>query len=189
MEKNVLSCERQILDANAALGQVCSQFTTLSCNLSEINEATERQADNVKAVADNINEIELSVQQQSADVENIFSIAEGLNKACGRMILDAGVFHLSGHARSREAALEMAEDPAILSGSRDNREKNMLVFLSRFPFVELAYITDAKGHQITENIYAPALENREGLSQRIWKRLVPETMVHGTGIHQNAICV
>lgn len=164
VDKNVLSCERQILDANAALGQVCSQFTALSGNLSEINGATELQADNVKAVADNINEIERSVQQQSDDVEKIFSIAEGLNEACGRMIVDAGVFHLSGHGRSREAALEMAAEPDILSGSRDNREKALLAFLNRFPFVELAYITDAGGRQVTENIYSPALDGRDGLS-------------------------
>lgn len=165
VEKNVLGCEQQILDANKALNHVCSQFGALSGNLAEINAATEHQSANVRAVAENIRDIEAAAKAQSTDVETIFDIAEKVNAACDGMILDSGVFHLSGHGIARDAAKEMAADAAILSGTRDSREHSLAVFMERFPFIELAYITDAGGRQVTANVYAPGLRSRTDLEQ------------------------
>lgn len=165
VEKNVLTCEQQILDANTALDHVCSQFGTLSNNLSEINEATERQTEDVRAVALNIRDIESSVKEQSSDVETIFSIAEQVSMACDQMILDTGVFHLEGHRGSRRVAENMAEDPAVKSGQRKDRERALLAYLEKYPLIELAYLTDSRGKQLTANVYASGLSGQEGLGQ------------------------
>jgi hypothetical protein len=42
-----------------------------------------------------------------------------------------------------------------------------MTFLDRFPFVELAYITDTEGRQVISNIYAKTLAGRKGLTKGI----------------------
>lgn len=164
VEKNVLGCEAQINGANDALNSVCSQFSGLAENLGEINEAAGRQAEDVRQVSANILEIESALGDQVRDTDTIFSIAEAVNRACDEMIVNTGVFHLSGHRRAGAVVEEMARDSRILSGSRKERESALETVLARQSFIELAYITDAAGHQVTANIYAPALKGQEGLS-------------------------
>ena len=120
VDKNVMTCEAQINSANAALNTVCSQFGGLCENLSEINDAAGRQAEDVKQVSSNILEIKSALGDQVRDADTIFNIAGQVNAACDRMILDTGVFHLAGHRRAGQTAEAMAEDPQILSetGSR-----------------------------------------------------------------------
>ncbi|HCY84794.1 MAG TPA: hypothetical protein DHV36_06630, partial [Desulfobacteraceae bacterium] len=165
VEKNVSACERQILDSNAALGHVRSQFSVLSEGLDRIGSATEQQAEDVKWVAVNIGDIENSAGQQTREVDTILAIADRVNLACDGMVMDAGVFHLSGHGRAREAAREMAGDADLVAGTREVRERTLLAYMERFSFIELAYITDAGGKQVTSNIYATALAEKEGLTR------------------------
>ena len=165
VEKNVSACERQILDANAALGHVRSQFSVFSEGLDRISTATEQQAEDVKWVAVNIGDIEDSAEKQTHEVDTILTIAERVNSACDGMVMDAGVFHLSGHGRAREAAMEMAGDADLVDGTREARERTLLAYMERFRFIELAYITDAGGKQVTANIYAKALAEKEGLTR------------------------
>lgn len=163
VEKNVIACEQWITNANGALGHVCSQFTVLSENIFEINEATDLQSRDVKQVAQDIFEIETAVREQSKDVETIFQVAEEVNATCDDMILATGVFHLSSHTRSRKTAEKIATDPLILSGQRPACEKALRTYLKENKFIELAYVTDKNGHQTTANIYSPDIDHPDGL--------------------------
>ena len=165
VDRNILTCEAQINDANAALNTVCSQFSGLAGNLSEINEAAASQAEDVRQVSANIQEIESALAGQVRDADTLFGMAENVNTACDEMILSTGVFHISGHQRAGQAAEMMAADSGILSGRREEREKTLARYLDRETFIELAYVTDAGGCQVTSNIYSPALKTRDDLSQ------------------------
>jgi uncharacterized protein YoxC len=163
VEDNVNVCEQQINDANAALNHVCEGFGGLSSNLEEINEAASRQTEDVSQVTQNIMEIESALGEQVRDADTIFDIATQVNRACDQMIVDTGVFHLSGHHRAREVAEKMADDPNICMGAREEREKALTEWMGKKTFIELAYITDDSGIQTTANIYSAHMENYKAL--------------------------
>ncbi|GEM_PF-1545285 len=183
VDKNVLACEAQINSANSALNTVCSQFAGLSENLSEINDAAGRQAEDVRQVSSNILEIESALTAQVRDVDTIFNIAGQVNSACDQMILNTGVFHLSGHSRAGQTAEKMACDPNILSCERNRVESALTGYLDRNAFIELAYVTNNRGRQICSNIYSPALKDRGDLasghdadwSEKEWYKKPKET--------------
>src|SRR6201999_265444 len=59
------------------------------------------------------------------------------------------------HTRPRELIGRLADDPAFAEPDRATREAAMRQTVTKFPFVELLYITDAAGKQVTDNIAAP----------------------------------
>lgn len=161
----VKTCEGQINEANTALNQVCSRFGGLSESLDEINGAAVKQTEDVRRVSTHIMEIESALGEQVQDAEKLHAMADQINGACDQMVLDAGVFHLAGHGRARQVAETMARDLKVASADRGIREKALEHYLETNRFVELAYLTDAKGRQVTANIYSPAIKNRENLEQ------------------------
>ncbi len=167
VEQHVAACERQILDANISMDHVYSQFIPLSKSLDTISCATQQQAKNIEWITFNIDEIKASARHQTADVNTILTIADRVASACDGMVTDAGGFHISGHGSAKAAALEMARNTDIASGKRNIREKTLMTFLDRFPFVELAYVTDMEGRQVISNIYAKTLAGRKGLTKGI----------------------
>ncbi len=167
VEQHVATCERQILDANMSLDHVYSQFIPLSKSLDTISYATQQQAQNIQWITSNIDEIKASAKNQTADVSTILTIADHVASACDGMVTDAGGFHISGHGSAKAAALEMASNKDIASGELNIREKALMTFLDRFPFIELAYITDTHGRQVTSNIYAKTLVGKTELTKGI----------------------
>ncbi|MGD9823355.1 methyl-accepting chemotaxis protein [Desulfobacter sp.] len=182
--QNVTGCEQQINEANAALNNVCSGFGALSGNLAEINEAAERQAEDVRQVSANVVEIEAALADQVKDADTIFGIAEQVNTVCDEIVLSTGVFHLAGHQKAGQAVEKASKESAIRVGSRKDRDAALARLLDRMPFAELAYVTDAAGKQVSSNIYARALADQAGLEEgyeKNWREKVWFTTPASTG--------
>jgi len=165
VEKNVSSGEALIANANRSLGRVSVHFENLAKNLAEIKESTALQSRDVKNVAEDIVDIETSLGQQTLEVGNIFQVAEKVTGICDEMILHGGIFHLSSHEKSKHRAEQIAMDANILSFQREKQEASLVDHLAENKFIELAYITDASGRQITHNIYAKTVLNLENLGK------------------------
>jgi len=165
VEKNVSSGEALIANANRSLGSVSVHFENLAKNLAEIKESTALQSLDVKNVAEDIVEIETSLGQQTLEVGNIFQVAEKVTGICDEMIIHAGIFHLSCHEKSKNRAEQIAMDADILSFEREKQENSLADHLAENKFIELAYITDVFGRQITHNIYAETVLNLENLGK------------------------
>ncbi len=183
VEKEVGACEAWITSANTSLERVCGRVSSLSEGLFDIEAATGHQSLYVRQVSEDIVKIEKNVSEQSAAVETIFQIAEKINLACDGMIMDTGVFHLSGHRKSGTIAQKIARDPAILSVSQAEREKTLFSYMEQNDFIELAYITDRSGRQVIRNLYSPRVPDRDDLepgmgndwSEKQWFRFPAET--------------
>ena len=80
------------------------------------------------------------------------------------MIVDTGIFHLSIHEDARNVAESMALAPDIRAMKREIREKAMVKFLKKYSFIELAYITNETGRQVTANITSETIpeKNKNG---------------------------
>ncbi|MBI9088923.1 MAG: hypothetical protein JEZ12_06895 [Desulfobacterium sp.] len=154
VEKNVQAGEALIGNANTSLKHVYSGFESLAGNLALIQDATSLQSRDVKTVSDDILVIEGSMKRQSKTVETIVTTAENINHLCDDMIVDTGIFHLSTHQVARGVAETMARDQGLSSMARAAREKALAGFLEQYGFIELAYITDGTGRQVTGNVDA-----------------------------------
>lgn len=165
VEDNVISGENLITDANTSLNKVHDHFGRLAANLAMIQDATALQNAGVTQVAEDIQEIETSVRSQSKGVETIVKNASQINGICDKMILDAGIFHLSGHDKARSSGEALAGHTDILSFDRDLQQKAMADCMKDNRFIELAYITDEKGRQVVDNIYADHVPDRENLDK------------------------
>ena len=182
--QNVTGCEQQINEANVALNNVCSRFGALSGSIAEINEAAERQTEDVRQVSANVVEIKAALADQVKDADTIFGIAEQVNTVCDEMVLSTGVFHLAGHQKAGQAVEEASKEAAIRVDSKKDRDEALGLLLDRMPFAELAYVTDAAGKQVSANIYAQALADQEGLEEgyeKNWKEKMWFTIPATTG--------
>ncbi len=152
--QNVETGESVINSSNTSLAEVYEKFSVFSENIRNINSETDSQNRDVKAVTNEIISIEEALKEQSAESKTIFDIVESINKICDHIIVDTGIFHLSNHKKAKQVAEKIASLPDILSGSRTRQENAMTQAVNDYPFIELIYLTDAKGIQVTRNIYS-----------------------------------
>ncbi len=163
VEKNVKNGEALINDSSTALKNVYAGFESLSGNIAIIKASTSNQSKDVKTISKDILDIENSIKSQSTAVETIVKTTGKINHLCDDMIVQTGIFHLSTHKISRDAAEKMAMHHEIQSMTRMTRENAMTRFLKEYRFIELAYITDGEGTQVTRNVYSENVKNEEEL--------------------------
>lgn len=157
VEKNVHAGEKMVTESGNALNSINERIALLSANMSAIKESVHFQSEEVNSVSSDILSMEDAVKQQTCEVQEIFKIAGQVNDTCDKMILETGIFHLSAHQKVRELAETVSLNPEICSLDRDRQGKKLADIIAANPFIELCYITDQHGIQITENIYASQL--------------------------------
>lgn len=154
VQKNVSSGKETISKSNSYLQVVDKSIDSLSDNLSLISEATSIQNTEVKSIIDSISGIEGVLNQQEEEVELIFGTAEKINNTCENMILSAGIFHLSNHEKAKEISGDLAFGTMPYLGNVSDLEGYMNSCINDHGFIELLYVTDVNGKQITKNIYS-----------------------------------
>jgi hypothetical protein len=75
-----------------------------------------------------------------------------VRQASEELLLSLGAFRLPAHEKARQAVEGLVVDPELLSLQRGRVEALLRRAVERYPFLELLYVTDAHGRQITENI-------------------------------------
>jgi len=159
VEQNVHTGEKTITESDDALNSVHGRITELSVNMEAVKESIHFQSKEVNTISRDIVSMEDVVKQQAGEVQDIFKIAGQVNDTCDAMILETGIFHLSAHQKVRELAETAALRPEIRSTEQSRRETMLTDLICANPFIELAYMTDSAGIQITENIYSPQITN------------------------------
>ena len=169
--KNVEIGESVINSSKKSLSEVQEKFFVFSENIRQINNATESQNKDVKAVTDEIITIEKSLKTQTAESQTLFEVAEGIKGICEQIIIDTGIFHLSNHSKAQSIAERLSLLPEIQSNDRVKQEEIMRKAIEQNPFIELIYLTDSDGLQVTNNIYSPKAcneNNPTGINEK-WK--------------------
>ncbi|MGD9731045.1 MAG: methyl-accepting chemotaxis protein [Desulfamplus sp.] len=183
VESNVLDGEKMINTANESLAGVYKHIGHLSKKMASIEESMNLQSKDVKSVSQDISSMEHFMDLQSGGVEQIFKAAQQINGACDDIIVDIGVFHLSGHEKAWKSARNLAANPNIISFNMAAQENALNSYLLQNTFIELAYITDKNGKQVVKNIYSPLIRNHEELdrglgndwSDREWFKMAMKT--------------
>jgi hypothetical protein len=118
----------------------------------EAAEPAAQDALTVRAVNLQVRGMADSAGLQLGNAESVHSLGDQINALTETLLLAVGKFRFDAHARARQAVESLA--PALVSalGNRSGLEALLERWLEARPYFELAYLTDARGRQIVDNI-------------------------------------
>ncbi|MHC1790284.1 methyl-accepting chemotaxis protein [Solidesulfovibrio sp.] len=142
-------------ESRAALGQIVTLSGDASAQVDAIATASDAQVAASERIQSAIERIrDLSGRTADGMVRSAATI-EALGGEIEELIKLNGVFRLLGQGTAQEAVEQLAQTAAMTSLDRTGMERLMRQALAENAFLELLYVTDATGRQLTENI-APA---------------------------------
>jgi methyl-accepting chemotaxis protein len=118
----------------------------------EAPEAPPTQALSVGAVNLQVRGMADSAGLQLGNAESVHSLGDQIRALTETLLLAVGKFRFDAHTRAREAVETLAASLAAGLGDRTRLEGLLERWLEARPNFELAYLTDARGRQIVDNI-------------------------------------
>ncbi len=126
--------------------------TTLTRLMEGLVEQVREQNAEVGQVVGDIGRIAGEARLQTEGAAKLKEMANRAREGSDALIVSLGGFRLPVHIRPRDLVARLADDPAIRSMDRFRQEEVMAAAAERHRFIELLYITDPTGRQVTENI-------------------------------------
>jgi methyl-accepting chemotaxis protein len=136
-----------------SIGIANDRMESIVISMKENADASAQVAGSVAAIAgtsDQLRDMSFSVQRKVEDFE---SISE-------EMLSLVGTFKTTLHDKAQRFVEALAGSPEILSMEPERMEDFLTARLGRHPWVELLYVTDGRGRQVTGNI-SPSGIDRE----------------------------
>jgi methyl-accepting chemotaxis protein len=115
-------------------------------------EPAAKDALTVRAVNLQVRGMADSAGLQLGNAESVHSLGDQINALTETLLLAVGKFRFDAHARAREAVESVAQPLVSAMGDRAGLESLLERWLEARPYFELAYLTDARGRQIVDNI-------------------------------------
>jgi len=121
---------------------------------------------------DRMRESEESATAQAEEAGELATLAIRLRELADEMIGAVGAFRLGAHGRAEAVMEELRLDPLLVRGEKAHQERALRSAIDRNSFIELAYATDARGLQVTQNVAPGDFLARYGNSGvgRDWSR-------------------
>jgi hypothetical protein len=124
-----------------------------------------------------MDEADSSATQQAGEARELNALGTNLRDISEQMIHAVGAFRMEAHARVEQLVEKLRNDPGMRSADPARQTRALQSVVESCPFVELAYATDIRGLQATENISSRAFRAAYGVSgkhqnwsQRPWFR-------------------
>lgn len=160
--------------------------------MAQMAEASRRQDERVSAITAEIAEVAADARRQSDDATRLSRLGGGLREHTEELLTSLGEFRFEAHQKAAQVVEELASSGEAL-GDRQRREGMMRRAVERHRFLELLYLTDASGRQVTENIapgnfqasYGSAL-GRDWSSRPWFRGALARQGTHITGIYRSA---
>ena len=96
--------------------------------------------------------IATSAEQQRENVGKLRELGSMTRSLSEDLFVTFGKFRLDFHFRAKEVCLDFSKDLVFKGQDRDAMERRMYQMLMDFPFVQLLYVTNSNGVQITSNL-------------------------------------
>ncbi len=152
VNQHVIEGRNVVVSSSEALGFVNNNMITLNERVQHIALTGKEQDSAVKQITQDIQVISKIGQRQLKNASHLNNLAKEV-KTCSDKLLEAvGVFRLKTHQRAKEAVAQAARMPDMLSMDRTRQENCMRRIIEQYPFLELLYVTDENGIQVTDNI-------------------------------------
>jgi hypothetical protein len=97
-------------------------------------------------------EAQSSATRQATEARELTHLGAELRSLSETMIRSVGAFRLDAHRRAESLLEELRTDPGLCANELSRKSRALHLALELCPPVELAYATDLRGVQVTENI-------------------------------------
>jgi len=120
--------------------------------IERIASAGREQQERVALVARDIDSVAETAKEHRTGAEGLTRLGELVRGQCETLLTGLGAFRLPAHAKARQVVEAAAASPELTCLRRERMEAFLRQVVERHPFLELIYVTDARGRQITDNI-------------------------------------
>lgn len=161
--------------AGASIEAASRDIGTLIDHVRTIAQASSSQNEKVKAIADQISEVVDSTNQQLADAHTLAASATQVSEQCDTLLTEVGEFRFTGHQRVRQHVEESIQQWQLRTLERKDLENKLSALCKLVPALELCYITDSSGKQLTSDVSSEKLDAESvgfNCSERPWFRAV-----------------
>lgn len=176
--EKISAVQRESHKTGAAMQDASQEVVNARARIGEMEDSLHTITDSFEQVKDQVTQIATAVEQQSVTTAQVSTSIETTSRMSGELssvstkvmdevttigsitdnlLLLLGAFRLTAHYSAAEAVEKIAAGDALRSMDRNRQERELREAIQRNPFVELFYITDAAGRQITANIAADSL--------------------------------
>jgi len=168
-------------EATTALAQVSREHHNFHQHLQTVITAVEDQKKAVTLFADDLAHISAIGKESRQESVELAKLADQVKHLTDQQLLSTGIFILPQYRKAEKAVLAMAQAPDVQSpGVRTDQVLQQQI--STLAFLELVYLTDSHGVQVSSNILrnggAPSCDTGakgKNWSQKEWFCKVRET--------------
>lgn len=157
--------------ASQSLDRATSDICVLSDHVQRIADSCSVQNERVVQVVEQIGSVAESARNQLSDVSALANLSASVRTTSEELLLSIGVFRFTGHLDARRLVEQLAAEMRMKTLARDDLERQLLTVIQQRPSIELLYVTDTQGRQVTSNISAQDKDSSvmgRDWSQRPW---------------------
>lgn len=153
----VMNARARIEEVEGSLRDITASFEQVNDQVTQIATAVEQQSATTAQVSASIEATSQMSGTLSSISTSVMDEASTIASITDNLLLLLGTFRLQAHYGAARTVENIADSDGIRSMDRARQEYELREAVRRHPFVELFYITDAAGRQITSNIAAESL--------------------------------
>jgi len=156
--------------AGASLETASRDINILIEHVRTIADASGSQNEKVKAIADQIGDVVESTNLQLEDARALAASANQVSANCDTLLTEVGEFRFTGHQRVRQAVEQSIAQWQLQRLERHDMEQRLATLAQRLPAMEISYVADSSGRQMTCDVSAAGLGESLGFdcSSRRW---------------------
>lgn len=168
-------------DAYEALAQVSGEHHHFHHQLESVISAINDQKSAMAMLAGDLAQITAIGKEGRSNSGKLADLAETIKTLTEEQLLASGMFILPQYRKAEAAVVHMATDPDICTAGK-NKDQALQNRMQPLSYLELVYLTDSEGVQISSNIFRKAeaivsdsTARGKNRSSREWFRKVKET--------------
>ena len=187
-EAGVNGMRSQLIDVRESMDQLNDKVSAITTGTEQIGVA-------VSAMNQDVHTVSVSARQMLDSAVQFSDMAGKVHDLSDRLLEGGlGGFKLALHNQAQATIEVVAEDNEIIRGGSDRVNRALRRVIDEDPKIELLYLVDRNGRQISDNVFAADLDNSQGhlakgrdWSDRHWFRaVIAGDSAHITDVYRSA---
>lgn len=157
--------------AGESIEAASRDISTLIQNVQVIANASGAQNEKVHAINEQIGDVVQSAHLQLEGARSLAASAMQMSEQCDLLLTEVGEFRFAGHRHIREGVQASIAQWGLNRLERTDLESRLAGLCQRLPAMEICYVTDKNGIQVTSDVSTTGLGPESfgfNCSQRRW---------------------
>ena len=155
---------------SVATKQISARVDTIKSNITSAVEAAglsskdiagshDAKGFSIRSLGSEMNEMASIADNTASSAQKVDETSSHIRKLCESLLIEVGTFRLPAHERAMSMFRQLLGMREFSSGRRNEYESAMRNSVRSARIFELLYLTDAKGRQISSNIWSDGRED------------------------------